>query len=211
MPEGFDVLEEAQLHLAPRVLDVAISRRLVDWWLVAITGAGRTPNWDIVSTCTVGSKLGLFLVEAKAHDQELIKEETGRKNIDAPVSADARRNHARIGWCIQDASIAIANETGLPWDLSRDWNYQMSNRFAWAWKLTELGIPVVLVYLGFLNANEMHDQGQPFANHESWEALVKAHSAPLFPSIVWNRCWSLNGVSFIPLIKSVEQSLRPDA
>ena len=28
----------------------------------------------------------------------------------------------------------------------------MSNRFAWAWKLADLGVPVVLVYLGFFRA-----------------------------------------------------------
>lgn len=35
----------------------------------------------------------------------------------------------------------------------------MSNRFAWAWKLATMEVPVVLVYLGFLNATEMGDQG----------------------------------------------------
>jgi hypothetical protein len=55
----------------------------------------------------------------------------------------------------------------------------MSNRFAWTWKLTECGIPVVLVYLGFLNASEMADLGEPFSSQDSWEALVMTHSAPL--------------------------------
>jgi hypothetical protein len=65
--------------------------------------------------------------------------------------------------------------------ISRDSHYQMSNRFAWSWKLAEYGIPVVLVYLGFLNASEMVDRGDPFANQDSWESLVMAHSSPLFP------------------------------
>ena len=83
----------------------------------------------------------------------------------------------------------------------------MANRFAWAWKLTELGIPVVLVYLGFLNADEMHDRGNPFVSHDDWVQLVKSHSAPLFPADPWNRAWNCNGQSLIPLIRSIDQPL----
>ena len=78
----------------------------------------RTPNWDIASTCTIEGKAGILLIEAKAHDQELIKEETGRKNIETPVSGNARRNLLRIDWAIRDASAALAEETGLTWALS---------------------------------------------------------------------------------------------
>ena len=42
-------------------------------------------------------------------------------------------------------------------------HYSLCNRVAWAWKLAQLGVPVVWVYLGFLNATEMLDQGQPSA------------------------------------------------
>jgi hypothetical protein len=38
----------------------------------------------------------------------------------------------------------------LTWALSRDRCYQMSNRFALAYRLAELGILVVLICLGFL-------------------------------------------------------------
>ncbi len=41
--------------------------------------------------------------------------------------------------------------------------YQLCNRVAWAWKLADLGVPGVLVFLGFLNATEMRDQGQLFS------------------------------------------------
>jgi hypothetical protein len=179
-----------------------------------------------------------LLIEAKAHDQELIKEETGRKSIEAPVTVDARRNLMRIDWAIRDASTALSEDTGLPWSLSRDWNYQMSNRFAWAWKLTDLGIPVVLVYLGFLSANEMSDRGKLLADgslkndrrgvfsqsssagqkpggrpegptlQEHWPTLVKGHSQVLFPSCVWDQRWACRGQAFIPLIRSLTVSLE---
>jgi hypothetical protein len=83
----------------------------------------------------------------------------------------------------------------------------MSNRFAWAWKLTELGIPVVLVYLGFLKADEMRGRGKPFADAADWEHLVKEHSQPLFPPEIWGRQWTCGRRPLIPLIRSIDLSL----
>lgn len=188
-------------------------RELKPWWLVVASEDTRTPNWDVASTCTIeGKPGGILLIEAKAHEHELIHEETGRKSIEAPVSGSARRNLLRIDWAIRDASAALAEATGLTWALSRDWNYQMSNRFAWAWKLAALNTPVVLVYLGFLKASDMSKAGEvPFPDAGAWEALVRSHSAPLFPGEVWNRRWSVNGVSLIPLIRSLEQPLEQEA
>ena len=216
MPGGFEPgrLVEATLPEADRLLSSGIRSALKEWWLAVPGPTMRTPNWDIASTCKIDGANGLLLVEAKAHSQELIKEETGKKSIEPPASAASRRNHRRIGWCMDDANIALAGETGLPWALSRDWNYQMSNRFAWAWKLTELGVPVVLVYLGFLRAAEMETEGRrgesatkAFANHADWEALLKAHSAPLLPEQVWGRRWVCHGRGFTALMSSVEQPL----
>jgi hypothetical protein len=208
MPQGFDVTDEAELHNAPRLLPSEICKTLLSWWLVANEGNPRTPNWDIASTCSIGGKEGLLLVEAKAHDKELIDEETGRKNIAPPVSIAARRNHQRIGWCIQDANLALCGETQLSWALSRDWNYQMCNRFAWCWKVAESGLPVILVYLGFLNAGDMADgTRKPLADAEEWQKLVESHSKPLFSKEVWNRKWELHGQSFIPLIRTAQQDL----
>ena len=48
------------------------------------------------------------------------------------------------------------------WALSTRHHYQLSNRFAWSWKLAMLGVPVVLLYLGFLNAQDMQDDGDLF-------------------------------------------------
>jgi hypothetical protein len=208
MPRGFGDVAEAQLDNAPWVLDAtSYGAALKSWWFAAPGGAQMTPNWDLVSTCTVeGHKgKGLLLIEAKAHDVELSKEEAGRA-MKAPVTTNSRRNHERIGACIRDANISLSGETRLPWALSRDWNYQMSNRFAWAWKLTELGVPVILVYLAFLRAADMSRPGEiPFKDEAQWETLVRSHSEPLFPSEVWNRRWTLHGQAFIPLIRAVEQ------
>jgi hypothetical protein len=186
-----------------------MSQALKTWWLAVCTPTSRTPNLDIASTCRVGDERGLLLVEAKAHDQELIKEDTG-KALRPPVSVDARRNHVRIGGCIQEASLALTDATRRPWALSRDWNYQMSNRFAWAWKLAELGVPVILVYLGFLQADDMEEDSTPFADHAAWEELVRSHSAALAAPDIWNQSWNIHGRAVVPLIRTMYLSLDED-
>ena len=204
MPEGFCRTEEARLDKALRLLTKKECVRLREWWL-AVPGQANTPNWDIASTCTVGGAKGILLVEAKAHNEELNKEVKG-KILSLTASDNSIRNHVQIGSAIDEASRSLTDQTGISWNLSRDHHYQMSNRFAWSWKLTELGYSVILVYLGFLNAEEMRNEKEqyPFANHQEWECLVKSHSGPLFPSEVWDRHWSVNGQIFVPRICSRE-------
>ncbi len=206
MPVGFTDVQEAELNKAPRLLNAHVRSQLGAWWLPADRQTARTPNFDIASTCTIGGASGLLLIEAKAHDQELRKEEVGRV-IDADASDERRASHGTIGTAIAEAADGLARVTAAPCHISRDTHYQMSNRFAWAWKLTELGVPVVLVYLGFLRAAEMQDRGEPFASHSDWQQLVQAHSAPLFQVDPWERRWTCNGNSLVPLIRSASQSL----
>lgn len=211
MPQGFRVLDEAQLHIAPRLLDPRICRQLGEWWLPLDRQTARTPNWDIASTCTVEGKPGLLLIEAKAHVEELDHAEAGRK-IETKNREEREASHKTIGAAMDSACAELRDETGLDWRISRDSHYQMSNRFAWSWKLTERGIPVILIYLGFLKAEEMEKGGsKSFADHSAWEQVVRSHSAALFPDEVWNRPWAVNGQSFIPLIKSIDQPLHPES
>ncbi|MCX6997983.1 MAG: hypothetical protein NTV49_13085, partial [Kiritimatiellaeota bacterium] len=134
------------------------------------------------------------------------KEVNGRK-LAFNSSKDRKASHETIGKAISNACEGLEKATSLRWFISRDSHYQMSNRFAWAWKLTESGIPIALVYLGFVKAKEMEDKGKPFADSLEWEQLVKTHSESLFPSDVWGQRWVVNGQPFIPLIRSIEQPL----
>lgn len=204
MPEGFEACEEAQLHTAARLLDADTRRALAEWWLPKGRHDARTPNFDIASTCRLEDRPGLLLVEAKAHDEELKKETAGRP-LPEGSSSGRKASHTTIGNAISAAQAGLTAATKRPWHISRDRCYQMSNRFAWSWKLAELGIPVVLVYLGFLRANEMTDRGEPFVDHTAWESLVRIHSASLFPNEVWDQCWWVNGTPFVPLIKTLER------
>ena len=180
MPAGFSRIEEAQLDKAERLIPKQDRDQLHSWWLAVSRRNTRTPTWDIASTCTVDGRKGLLLVEAKAHTQEL--------KVEDQVKASPR-NRARIAECIEEANAALEAWTGLHWALSHEHRYQMANRFAWSWKLTELGYPVILIYLGFLGAEEMRSgrEQTPFDSHAEWEGLVRAHSEPLFPAEVWGR------------------------
>ena len=207
MPQGFADLEEAQLHKAPRLLPPALSTRLGEWWLPADRQDAMTPNFDIASTCTIDGSPGLLLVEAKAHERELMNTAAGRP-LAEDDSTGRKASHATIGAAIEEARTGLEAATRLKWQISTDSHYQMSNRFAWSWKLTMLGIPVVLVYLGFLKANDMSKPGEvPFADASAWKTLVRSHSASLFPGQVWDRRWSVNGLPFIPLIRSLDVPL----
>jgi hypothetical protein len=85
----------------------------------------------------------------------------------------------------------------------------MSNRFTWAWKLAELGTPVILVYLGFVGYEEMNKgkSQRQVTGQKDWDEMVRAHSQPLFPVEVWNREWQVHGQSLIPLIRVCDQPL----
>ncbi|MEN6357066.1 MAG: hypothetical protein ABFD83_08295 [Armatimonadota bacterium] len=198
MPKGFDEVDEAQLDKASYLLPDDVSEKLKSWWTYK---PATTPNWDIASTCRIEGKNGLLLVEAKAHDQELISEKVG-KNIEAEATETQRLNHARIGDAIEEANIGL-NHIMAGWKLSRDSNYQMSNRFAWAWKLTELGIPVILVYLGFTHAVDMCDRGNPFIDDTDWQQLVRSYSEAFVPPHIWNSKWIVSDQPFIPLIRTL--------
>ncbi len=198
MPEGFCRIEEAQLDKAERLIPKQGHRdQLHRWWLEDSRRNTRTPTWDIASTCTVDGRKGLLLVEAKAHTQEL--------KVEDQVKASPR-NRARIAECIEGANSALEAWTGLHWALSHEHRYQMANRFAWSWKLTELGYPVILIYLGFLGAEEMRSgrEQSPFDNHAEWEDLVQAQSEPLFPAAVWDCRLEIRGQSLVPRICSIK-------
>ena len=138
-----------------------------------------------------------MLVEAKAHAAELKRAGHGIAN---------EQNLGRIRGAIDEAKAALG-KFGSGWCLSCDSHYQLANRFAWSWKLASLGIPVVLVYLGFLNASEMADQGEPFRDTKAWERCVLGHSAGVVPPGVWEDGVDVSGTPLRAIIRSVELPL----
>lgn len=192
MPEGFCKSEEARLGETPGFLSKEQRHIVTDWWL-AVPEDANTPNWDLISTCTIEGRRGLVLVEAKAHAGEL-------KPNDC-CGARQGDNRQKIKDAIDDAS----QKLGESWRLSIDSHYQLSNRFAWAWRVASLGVPVVLVYLGFLNADEM---SQAFTSRGAWERCLLAYADGTVPRCVWNSGQiRVNDNSVIPLIRSADVNI----
>ena len=202
LPIGPGTPLEARLDREPDFVTTEIREALLTWWLVVRRGA-NTPNWDIASTCQVEGRRGLFLVEAKAHDGEL--SDAGKGD---PGSVNGWKNHQRIGEAIAEANGAL-NGILPGWALSRDHCYQLSNRIAWSWKLARLSVPVVLVYLGFLNANEMADRGQPFVAASDWELNLRRHTHGIVPGDAWEKRLDIHGTPLWLLIRALE--LHPAA
>ena len=203
-PQGTSDVREAQLDKAAEggavLLPESIRRQLREWWLVEGAGRSRTPNWDIASTCCVSGRKGLLLVEAKAHAKELSK---GDRCGAAPA------NRERIESALAEANASLRMLTGGSWRLSAEHHYQLSNRFAWSWKLAALGVPVVLLYLGFLDAVEMEDKGSPFGSGNDWRDMLLEHCRGVIEASCWERTLDVEGSPLLPLMRIVAQPFEP--
>ena len=187
---------EAVLSKRNSLIAPLVQQQLQAWWLAAPKGA-NAPNWDIVSTCAIKNQPGLLLVEAKAHDREQI----GKSDR---CTSGHEGNRTQIQHAIGEAAAGLRLATGGEWNISRDSHYQLSNRFAWSWKLASMGIPVVLLYLGFLNAREMSDQGLPFCSTDHWEGVLKSYGKGTVDNSCWGQWLDIRGVSLLPLIRAID-------
>lgn len=86
--------------------------------------------------------------------------------------------------------------------LSANSHYQLSNRVAFAWKLAKMGIPVVLVYLGFIDAHEMRDDYKLLKDHAQWRYRVLAASEGTVPAKAWGSTLDVDGTPLTMLIGS---------
>jgi len=213
-PRGWTDVKEAKLGETAPFLSPANQKAVTDWWLASPDrGQANTPNWDIVSQATIRGKEGLILVEAKAHDAEL---KADGKPLKKDASTDSRRNHTRITAAIAEANTAFNGITygihGLNYrfNLSIDANYQLANRFAWAYKVASLGVPVVLVYLAFRGATEMEDQGTPFVTTTTWIHNLLEHAEGIVPDNAWHAPLIVKGTPIYPIIRSTRQDIPPE-
>ena len=173
MPMGLAHSQEAKLDsFGPEVLPGYNWEALSNWWLAKPKGA-NTPNWDIALRCDIAGKPGLILVEAKAHEREL--DERGKEERE-DASANSKENHRRIAEAIGDAQRDLLERGCLEGvKISHERSYQLANRIAFAWKLASTGIPVVLVYLGFIDDKEIANFGKPFKKAADWHRHVRKH------------------------------------
>ena len=64
-----------------------------------------------------------------------------------------------------------------------------------------MGVPVVLVYLGFLNVDEMPG---PFTSAQEWEDFVRDYSRDIIPEDTWASKVMVNGTPIYPVIRSLD-------
>ncbi len=147
-----------------------LADKIRDWWLAVVKPSTRTPNWDFISTCTINGQKGLLLVEAKAHWNEV-------KENDKCGSTN-KENRSKIDGAISQAGGEI-NKAIAPYmiSISKDKCYQLSNRVAHAWWLANHGVPVVLLYLGFLNCEEMKANGKLFEEPSNWQKCFENYAS----------------------------------
>lgn len=172
-----------------------------DWWLAAKHAHTRTPNWDLVSTCTFEGKRSILLIEAKAHWDELDNESHGKK-LDFEASANSISNHEQIRNAIAQANSAISKQiAGV--SISRDSCYQLSNRVAHAWWLANQGIPVVLLYLGILDCQDMIDgKRKLFTNDSDWQKCFVNHAKQVGVNKMLNKSVNSWKSEFVALCES---------
>jgi len=175
---------------------------IANWWLAVKSSNSRTPNWDLISTCTINNQKGILLVEAKAHVKELEDESKG-KSLAKDASENSKLNHTKIEEAISIANDGI-NESGFVVSISRDNCYQLSNRIAHSWWLANQGIPVVLLYLGFLNVKDMNDgKYKIFKTDTDWQTCFLNHAKQVGVDTLLNQKVECGQGSFITICKSI--------
>lgn len=152
--------------------------QLRPWWLKHAAGA-NTPNWDLAVSCEIEGHRGLCLVEAKANVREL---SSAGKASSKKASSTSKDNQTRIDAALREASTELTR-AGFSASFAIDKSYQLANRLAFAWRLASSGIPVVLVYLGFLGDSGIVDAGEPLRDAEHWDALFSKHLGTIAPGI----------------------------
>jgi hypothetical protein len=69
------------------------------------------------------------------------------------------------------------------------------------WKIASLGVPVALVYLGFIAADEMRGR-KLIGNGEEWELIVRDYVRGIVPDRVWDKPMDVAGTPVRAFIQS---------
>ncbi len=89
---------------------------------------------------------------------------------------DKLRHHDKIGDAISEARGALSNFCS-DIAISREDHYQLSNRIAYTWKLASLGIPTILLYLGFTNDPAWISVRDHFDSKQQWHDAIQGYFA----------------------------------
>lgn len=173
-----------------------IAADITKWW---IKNGNATPKWDLISKCTIKGEPGILLVEAKAHYGELKKD---KKILKQDATPDTLQNHDHIADIINSMNGQLKNEI-KEISISIDTCYQFSNRVAHAWWLANQGIPVVLLYLGFLNVKDMEPKYTTFKKHDEWKNCFENHIKIVGAIELKDKTIDCGKSSFVTICKSI--------
>lgn len=63
---------------------------------------------------------------------------------------------------------------------------------------------MVLVYLGFLHADEMAHRGRPFTSDREWRSEMLKHSAALVPDSAWDQRLETEGAPMWTTLRTMD-------
>ena len=167
------------------------------WW---ISHAGNRPNWDLICRITDGTSDGLLLVEAKAHEGEM--SEQNRKSQPDPSNPNSVANARQIRHVLQQTNSAMGRLGFGAFGLSADHHYQLSNRIAYAYKLATLGLPVILMYLGFVGDRYFPTDWIRSPDH--WQRLIEGYLQGVVPLGLPERTVSTGSGSLVMVVRSLD-------
>jgi len=167
------------------------------WW---IEHKGRHPQWDLLCHIVVRKTPGLLLVEAKAHESELAEQD--EKSDPDPASVDSQENDQQIRQRIEETNTNLHGLGIGTFALSADHHYQLANRLAYLNKLASLGIPTVLLYLGWLQSPDWPVDCLRDAAH--WDQVMSDYMKDVVPATFPGQVFQTPaGGSMLMLIRSL--------
>jgi len=147
---------------------------------------------------------GLLLIHAAAHIGELNSDHAHqREKLTLPQIRKAFAD-ASSGWnaLLEKRADDFGYKLSHRVKLSTDSHYRLSCNFAIAWKLAQLGIPTILLYLGFLDAFELEPDGRLIFNDQAmWEKCVFEKTSKPLPEEIWDASFEVPGGASITVLR----------
>ena len=127
----------------------------------------------------------------------------GRSRCAPTASIGSKKNHRQIVECIEESESGLNDICDGVFGLSVDSHYQLVNRVAHLWKLATCGIPVVLLYLGFVGDTRISKSY--FQNNEHWQRAMGGYMQGVIPqSFLEQQHQIVDSGSMLMLSRSLE-------
>ena len=173
-----------------------------DWWFPYRTGRNQSPNWDLICPMEVEGNSGLLIVEGKARTGELNPNDAKRPPTG---TAESLANDLSIRLRVSETNLALGDLGIGRFRLSTADHYQLANRLTYLNKLATLGLPTILLYLGWLDSPDW-PLNQRITDGSHWQRLMTAYMNDLVPSGFVEAPHRPNGVPMRMIVRSLPAS-----